>query len=69
MAEIALQVRAARADLGWTQVHLAEKAGVSRPSIVRLESGEDVSTDTLGKISVALGRKLMLTGPEDAVGS
>lgn len=60
MSEIAQQVRAARADRGWTQMRLAEKAGTSRPSIARLESGEDVSTDTLGKISAALGRKLVL---------
>ena len=32
------QVKAARALLGWSQSELAEKAGVSEPTIARLES-------------------------------
>ena len=35
-----LQVRAARALLGWSQKELAERAGVSEPFINRLERGE-----------------------------
>lgn len=60
MNEIAQQVRAARTDLGWPQGLLAARAGVSRPSVARLEAGEDVSTDTLSKISEVLGLKLTL---------
>lgn len=60
MHEIAQQVRAARTDLGWPQGLLAAGAGVSRPSVARLEAGEDVSTDTLSKISEVLGLKLTL---------
>ncbi|KWR73992.1 hypothetical protein RN04_01935 [Arthrobacter sp. W1] len=60
MFEIALQVRAARTSLGWSQGWLAEKAGVSRPSVARVEASEDVSTDTLSKITEVLGLKLTL---------
>lgn len=60
MSEIAQQVRAARTGLRLTQGMLAAKAGVSRPSVARLEASEDVSTDTLSKISEALGLKLTL---------
>ena len=35
-----LQVRAARALLGWSQKELAERAGVSEPFVNRLERGE-----------------------------
>jgi transcriptional regulator with XRE-family HTH domain len=34
------QVKAARALLGWSQDDLAEKSGVSKPTIGRLESRE-----------------------------
>lgn len=60
MSEIAQQVRAARTGLGLSQGLLAAKAGVSRPSVARLEASEDVSTDTLSKISEVLGLKLTL---------
>lgn len=60
MSEVAQQVRAARTSLGLTQSMLAAKAGVSRPSVARVEANEDVSTDTLSKISEALGLKLTL---------
>ena len=33
------QLRAARALLGWSQDQLAEKSGVSKPTIARLELG------------------------------
>lgn len=48
------QIRKARHEQGLTQAGLAEKAGVSRPSIARIESGEDVSTATLEKVAAAL---------------
>lgn len=55
MARIARIVRASRDALGWSQMDLAERAGVSRPTIARIESGEDVSTATLDKVAQALG--------------
>lgn len=60
MSGIAVQVRIARTDLGWSQGLLAVKAGVSRPSVARVEASEAVSTDTLSKISEVLGLKLTL---------
>jgi predicted transcriptional regulator len=34
------QVKAARALLGWSQFHLAKAAGISEPTIARLESAQ-----------------------------
>lgn len=44
-----------------TQAELAEKASVSRPTVARVEAGEDVSTATLEKIAAALGLKVAFT--------
>ncbi|MFC5505158.1 helix-turn-helix domain-containing protein [Bosea massiliensis] len=38
------QMRAARALLGWSQLDLASRAGVSLPTIKRLEPGDEVLT-------------------------
>jgi transcriptional regulator with XRE-family HTH domain len=35
-----LQIKAARALLGWSQADLAHRSGVSEPTIARLESAE-----------------------------
>ncbi|WP_336662402.1 helix-turn-helix domain-containing protein [Leucobacter sp. USHLN154] len=55
MLEIAKQVNKARQAAGWSQNELADRAGVSRPSVVRVERGDDVNTATLGKIADVLG--------------
>lgn len=39
------QIKAARALLDWSQADLAEKSGISEPTIKRLEAGDG---DTLG---------------------
>lgn len=39
----------------WTQREVAERAGVSRPTVARIERGDDVSTATLAKVAAALG--------------
>ncbi|MBO4783737.1 MAG: helix-turn-helix transcriptional regulator [Lachnospiraceae bacterium] len=51
------RVRELRKEKRWSQGELAEKAGISRGNIARLEKGEDVATTTgtLKKISDALG--------------
>lgn len=61
MREIARRVRQARLVAGWSQQDLAEQAGVSRPSVARIEAGEDVSTATLTKIVGALGLAVEVT--------
>ena len=55
------EIRKARLEHGWSQSALAEKAGVSRPTVARVELGEDVSTATLVKVAAALGLKVMLS--------
>ena len=61
MHEIAGRVRTARLAAGLTQHELAERAGLSRPSVARVEAGEDVSTATLAKVADALGLVLRVT--------
>jgi len=46
---------------GWSQQDLAEHAGVSRPSVARVETGQQgISTDTLQKIAKALDLQIVL---------
>lgn len=54
MSGIARTVRQSREARGWSQKDLARRSGVSRPSIARVEGGEDVSTATLAKVAQAL---------------
>lgn len=61
MSEIAAKIHKARVSLDWTQQELAERARVSRPSVARIERGDDVSTATLEKVAAALGLKVELT--------
>src|SRR5690242_12403807 len=53
---IAEQVRAARALLGWSQSELAERAGMSLPTVKRVEaeSGPNVSDGTRHELRLAL---------------
>jgi transcriptional regulator with XRE-family HTH domain len=48
-------IREARKKLGWSQGVLSERAGVSRPTIARVEAGHDISTASLSKVTSALG--------------
>ena len=48
-------VRAARTVLGWSQAELGRRAGVSRPTIARLEQGRDGHTHMLDKVASVLG--------------
>lgn len=65
MSDIAKRVREVRDVLSWSQNDLAERAGVSRPSIARIEAGEDVNTATLSKVASALGLVLRLAVAEE----
>lgn len=48
-------VRDARRERGWSQTQLGQEAGVSRPTIARIERGDDVSVATLAKVTAAVG--------------
>jgi len=51
------QLRQARAALGWTQAKVAETAGVSLPTVKRLESGTGylaIRLETLANLEAAL---------------
>lgn len=52
-------IRDARKRRGWSQSELGEKAGVSRPTVARVEANNDVTT-TVAEISQALGLTLKL---------
>lgn len=53
-------IREVRKKQGWSQIELGERAGVSRPTIARIEANNDVSTATIAKVAQALGLKLEL---------
>lgn len=53
-------IRDARKAKGWSQIELGERAGVSRPTIARIEADHDVTTATIAKVAQALGLKLEL---------
>lgn len=55
------RIRDERVKRGWSQATLAEKSGVSRPTIARVELGHDVSTATLSKIAAALDLSIELS--------
>lgn len=57
---IGKEIREARERIGWSQEHLASKAGVSRPTVARAETGSNISTGTLEKIAEALGGTLTI---------
>lgn len=48
-------VRDARRERRWSQTQLGQEAGVSRPTIARIERGDDVSVATLAKVTAAVG--------------
>lgn len=48
-------IRDARRGRKWSQTKLGQEAGVSRPTIARIERGDDVSVATLAKVTAAVG--------------
>lgn len=55
LASVGDAVRDARRERGWSQTQLGEEAGVSRPTIARIERNDDVSVATLAKVVAAVG--------------
>lgn len=58
-------VRAERRRRHWTQEQLKDAAGVSRPTIARIERGYNVSTTSVAKVVEALGLTIMIEGHSD----
>lgn len=58
--ESALALLEAREEAGLTQAKLAEKSGVPKTTIVRIENGSNTTIETLTKLANALGRPLTL---------
>lgn len=48
-------IQSTRLERGWSQTDLANKSGLSRPTISRVELGEASSTQTLRSLAEALG--------------
>ena len=48
----------ARAKANLTQAQIAERMGVTQPSVARIESGKNVSLKTLGRYAKALGAEV-----------
>jgi len=66
-AALGQAVLAARKNKGWTQTDLAEKAGLSRFSLVTLEQGKsNPSWDTVLRLVNVLGMNLQLTVEDPA---
>lgn len=57
---IGADIRDARKGRDWSQQKLASEAGVSRPTIARVETGSNISTGTLEKVAKALGKYLRI---------
>lgn len=55
-------IREARKKQGWSQAELGERAGLSRPTVARIEANNDVTTATIAKIAHVLGLRLELKG-------
>lgn len=57
---IGKSIRKAREEQSLTQAQLAERADTSRLSVLRIEQGTHVNTDTLVKVVDALGLELQI---------
>jgi transcriptional regulator with XRE-family HTH domain len=55
LASVGDAVRNARRERGWSQTRLGIEAGLSRPTVARIEHGDDVSVATLAKATAAVG--------------
>ena len=58
-------IREARRKHGWSQAELGEKAGLSRPTIARVEANNDVTTATINKLAEVLGLRFELKEEND----
>ena len=57
--------QAARKERGWSQTELGRRAGVSRPTVARIEKGHDGHTTMLDRVAAALGLTVSIRPQED----
>ena len=57
----AVAITKAREAAGLTQRELAERSGVPRSTIARIERGYNTSIDTLSKIAFALNKRVKIS--------
>ncbi|WP_234714164.1 helix-turn-helix transcriptional regulator [Mycolicibacterium chlorophenolicum] len=69
LASVGDAVRDARRERGWSQTRLGELAGVSRPTIARIERGDDVSVATLAKVTAAVGLAVRIEAVQESFGA
>lgn len=62
---VAEKIRGARLRRGWSQDRLASMAGVSRPTVARIEAGQGIGTDRLEKVAESLGLRVDLVAIRD----
>lgn len=60
-----LQVKMARAALGWGVRDLAKQAGITPPTVTKFENGGNVTVETLKKIQAALEEAGITWVPEN----
>lgn len=51
----------ARSKIGLTQQDIAERLGITQPSVARIESGKNISLKTLQRYANAIGCKVQLS--------
>lgn len=61
---VADRVREARMTRGWSQTELATMAGVSRPTVARIEGGQHVLMGTLERVAKVLELDVALLPPK-----
>lgn len=66
MVAIADRIHLARVARAWTQDELAQRSGLSRPTVARIERGDNVSTATLAKVAGALGLRVSVIADQDS---
>lgn len=63
-----VQIRMARAALGWSARELADAAGVATNTVSRFEVGGDMRVDTLARLEKVLEKGGVVFIPRDAHG-
>lgn len=62
--KIGLLIAELREQSGMTQQEIADKLGITQPSISQMEAGQEIQLTTLRKLIGALGGKIVLHMPD-----